>query len=163
MQIEEGVHMAEVTDRHSSLYHPNADFNKCLIFIQNICKFLTSLPPRRRRKTFFKTFACFFPCRNSNDVQRAVRFWQIFPFVPFSHSNLGSQMAVTLFCYKLSCFLPPQGFRLPRAYIKESTYIWNIQSYRKNLDLLERAREESVGNDDVSIVCARKYEMVRMT
>ena len=24
-------------------------------------------------------------------------------------------------------------------------------------------REESVGNDDVSIVCARKYEMVRMT
>ena len=23
--------------------------------------------------------------------------------------------------------------------------------------------EESVGNDDVSIVCARKYEMVRMT
>ena len=26
-----------------------------------------------------------------------------------------------------------------------------------------RGREESVGNDDVSIVCARKYEMVRMT
>ena len=28
---------------------------------------------------------------------------------------------------------------------------------------LNRGREESVGNDDVSIVCARKYEMVRMT
>ena len=28
---------------------------------------------------------------------------------------------------------------------------------------LSRGREESVGNDDVSIVCARKYEMVRMT
>ena len=55
------------------------------------------------------------------------------------------------------------GTLVTRAYIKESTYIWNIQSYRKNLDLLERAREESVGNDDVSIVCARKYEMVRMT
>ena len=27
---------------------------------------------------------------------------------------------------------------------------------------LNRGREESVGNDDVSIVCARKYEMVRM-
>ena len=26
---------------------------------------------------------------------------------------------------------------------------------------LNRGREESVGNDDVSIVCARKYEMVR--
>ena len=26
-----------------------------------------------------------------------------------------------------------------------------------------RGREESVGNDDVSIVCACKYEMVRMT
>ena len=28
---------------------------------------------------------------------------------------------------------------------------------------LNRGREESVGNDDVSIVCARKYEMIRMT
>ena len=28
---------------------------------------------------------------------------------------------------------------------------------------LNRGREESVRNDDVSIVCARKYEMVRMT
>ena len=28
---------------------------------------------------------------------------------------------------------------------------------------LNRGREESVGNDDVFIVCARKYEMVRMT
>ena len=28
---------------------------------------------------------------------------------------------------------------------------------------LKRGREESVGNDDVSVVCARKYEMVRMT
>ena len=28
---------------------------------------------------------------------------------------------------------------------------------------LNRGCEESVGNDDVSIVCAGKYEMVRMT
>ena len=28
---------------------------------------------------------------------------------------------------------------------------------------LNRGREESVGNDDVSFVCAHKYEMVRMT
>ena len=28
---------------------------------------------------------------------------------------------------------------------------------------LNRGREEAVGNDDVSIVYARKYEMVRMT
>ena len=33
----------------------------------------------------------------------------------------------------------------------------------KNSICLNRGREESVGNDDVSIVCARKYEMVRMT
>ena len=26
----------------------------------------------------------------------------------------------------------------------------------------KKGREESLGNDDVSIVCARKYEMVRM-
>ena len=28
---------------------------------------------------------------------------------------------------------------------------------------LNRGGEESVGNDDVSIVCACKYEMIRMT
>ena len=28
---------------------------------------------------------------------------------------------------------------------------------------MNRGREEAVGNDDVSIVYARKYEMVRMT
>ena len=28
---------------------------------------------------------------------------------------------------------------------------------------LDRGREESVGNDDVSIVCTRKYEMITMT
>ena len=28
---------------------------------------------------------------------------------------------------------------------------------------LNRGREESVGNDDVPIVCARKCEIVRMT
>ena len=58
------------------------------------------------------------------------------------------------------------GPPVTRAYIKESTHSWNIQSYsqyRKNLDCLNRGREESVGNDDVCIVCARKYEMVRMT
>ena len=37
------------------------------------------------------------------------------------------------------------------------------QYARKNLDLLEQGREESVGNDDVSVIRARKYEMVRMT
>ena len=71
--------------------------------------------------------------------------------------------------------LPPQGFRpeaksrggtlVTRAYIKESTYSWNIQSVcQKKISIcLNRGREESLGNDDVSIVCARKYEMARMT
>ena len=40
---------------------------------------------------------------------------------------------------------------------------YTVSMLEKNLDLLGRGREESVGNDDVSIVCARKYEMVRMT
>ena len=58
------------------------------------------------------------------------------------------------------------GTLVTRAYIKESTYSWNIQpysQYRKISICLNRGREESVGNDDVSIVCARKYEVVRMT
>ena len=59
------------------------------------------------------------------------------------------------------------GTLVIRAYIKESTYSWNIQSYsqhRQNLDLLEQG-PRGIGrlNDDVSIVCARKYERVRMT
>ena len=33
----------------------------------------------------------------------------------------------------------------------------------KILICLNWGREESLGNDDVSIACARKYEMVRMT
>ena len=38
------------------------------------------------------------------------------------------------------------------------------QYARKNLDLLERGpRGIGIGNDDVSTVCARRYEMVRMT
>ena len=37
------------------------------------------------------------------------------------------------------------------------------QYARKNLDLPEQGPRGLVGNDDVSIVCARKYEMVRMT
>ena len=34
---------------------------------------------------------------------------------------------------------------------------------QKILICLNRGHEESVGDDDVSIVCAHKYEMVRMT
>ena len=41
-----------------------------------------------------------------------------------------------------------------------------IYSHTVNIEkisiCLNRGREESVDNDDVSIVCARKYEMVRM-
>ena len=58
------------------------------------------------------------------------------------------------------------GTLVTRAYIKESTYSW-IYSHTVNIEeisiCLNRGCEESVGNDDVSIVCARRYEMVRMT
>ena len=57
------------------------------------------------------------------------------------------------------------GTIVTRACIKESTYSLNIQSVcQKKISIcLNRGREESVGNDDVSFVCARKYEMVKMT
>ena len=45
--------------------------------------------------------------------------------------------------------------------------IVEINSHSVNIEKIlicfNRGREESVGNDDVSIACARKYEMVRMT
>ena len=57
------------------------------------------------------------------------------------------------------------GTLVSRAYLKESTYSWNIQSvWQKKISIcLNRDHEEPVGNDDVSIVRARKYEMARMT
>ena len=39
----------------------------------------------------------------------------------------------------------------------------HIVNIEKILICLNRGHKESVGNVDVSIVCARKYEMVRMT
>ena len=58
------------------------------------------------------------------------------------------------------------GTLVTRAYIKDITYISNMQSVRileKLLICSNWGREESVGNDGISIVCAHKYEMVRMT
>ena len=34
-------------DLHNSSHHTKVEFNYCLLFIQNISKFLTSLPPHR--------------------------------------------------------------------------------------------------------------------
>ena len=70
--------------------------------------------------------------------------------------------------------LPPQGFRpeaksrggtlVARAYIKTVLTVQICSRYIEKISICsKRGREESVGNDDVSIVCARKYEMVRMT
>ena len=59
------------------------------------------------------------------------------------------------------------GALVTRAYIKEITYIkilkYTVSMPEKNSICLNRGREESGGNDDVSIVCAHKYELVRMT
>ena len=73
--------------------------------------------------------------------------------------------------------LPPQGFRpegeIPRRHSSKIARILmkvlTVEIYSHTVNIgkisicLNRGREESVGNDDVSIVCARKYEMVRMT
>ena len=70
--------------------------------------------------------------------------------------------------------LPPQGFRpegeIPRRHPSNSRilrevltveiYSSHTVSIEKILICLNTGREESVGNGDVSIVCARKYEMV---
>ena len=63
---------------------------------------------------------------------------------------------------------PEEALLVTRAYIKECIYSWNIPvsqyARKKKISIcLNRGREESVGKDDVSIVCARKYEMVRVT
>ena len=74
-------------------------------------------------------------------------------------------------------FIAPAGIsprrRNPRRHSSQLTRILRkvltveIYSHTVNIEkisiCLNRGCEESVGNDDVSIVCARKYEMVRMT
>ena len=71
--------------------------------------------------------------------------------------------------------LPPQGFRpeakcrggtpVTRGYILRTVLTVQIYSqYTRKISICSnRGREESVDNDDVSIVCTCKYEMVRMT
>ena len=75
----------------------------------------------------------------------------------------------------LLLLLPPQGFRpegeIPRRHPSNSrVYQGQYLQFKYTVSILEKlsicsnwGREESVGNNDVSIVCARKYEMVRMT
>ena len=52
--------------------------------------------------------------------------------------------------------------RILRKVLTAEIYIHTV-NMEKIFICLNRGREESVGNDDVSVVCARKYEMVRMT
>ena len=72
--------------------------------------------------------------------------------------------------------MPPQGFRLrgeiPRRNSSNSRIlrkVLTVEIYSHTVSIekisicLNRGREESVGKDDVFIVCARKCEMVRMT
>ena len=60
------------------------------------------------------------------------------------------------------------GTLVTQAYINlRKVLTVEIYSHRVNIGkisiCLNRGREESVGSDDVSIFCARKHEMVRMT
>ena len=57
-------------------------------------------------------------------------------------------------------FIAPAGIS-PRG---EIPWAKSLRGQLEKLSICSKwGREESVGNDDVSIVCARKYEMVRMT
>ena len=60
-----------------------------------------------------------------------------------------------------------RGGSLVTARILRKVLTVEIYSHTVNIEkisiCLNRSREKSVGNDDVSIVCARIYEMVRMT
>ena len=57
--------------------------------------------------------------------------------------------------------IAPAGILLRRRNREE---VVEMYSHTVNIEkisiCLNRGREESIGNDDVSIVCARKYEMV---
>ena len=72
----------------------------------------------------------------------------------------------TLFKFFRVLIAPSGGTVVTRAYIRKVLTV-DIYSHTVNIEkisiCLNRGREESVGNDDVSIVCACKYEMVRMT
>ena len=57
-----------------------------------------------------------------------------------------------------------RGGTLARILRKVLTVETDSQHARKKIPIcLNRGREEWVSNDDVSVACARKYEMVKMT
>ena len=80
-----------------------------------------------------------------------------------------------LLLFPPSIFFSEVSYAIPRRYSSNSRVarilrkVLTIEIYSHTVNIekisicLNRGREESVGNDDVSIVCARKYEMVRMT
>ena len=57
------------------------------------------------------------------------------------------------------------GTLVTHAYYEEKylQLIYTVSIPEKISICLNRGRKESVGNDDVCIVCAHKYKMVRMT
>ena len=78
----------------------------------------------------------------------------------------GSSSDATIFA---PARISPRG-RNPEEALNSRVYLgkhlqleYTVSMPEKIPTCLNRGREESVGNDDVSVVCARKYEMVRMT
>ena len=73
--------------------------------------------------------------------------------------------SIIYYCpWRDSTLIPRRHTSSSRIYIEKYLQSKYTVSMPEKISIcLNRGREESVGNDDVSIVCARKYEMVRMT
>ena len=81
----------------------------------------------------------------------------------FSHVKISSFLAKAHLVFHW-CLLPRRHSSNSRVW---KVLTVEIDSHTANIEKISicvnRGREESVGNDNVFIVCARKYEMVRMT
>ena len=93
-----------------------------------------------------------------------------FPEIGLSECGLSVCFFLLVFCCPRRDFAQKAksrgGTLVTRTRILRKVLTVELYSHTVNIEKisigLNRGREESVGNDDVSIVCARKYEMVRM-
>ena len=71
-------------DLHNSSHHTKVEFNNCLLFIQNISKFLTSLPPRRLTFSRYKKILNLADTLQKVDKIHRAMYLRILSFLPFS-------------------------------------------------------------------------------
>ena len=111
-------------DLHNSSHHTKVEFNNCLLFIQNISKFLTSLPPRRL------TFSGYKKILNLADtLQKVDKIYRVRRFAYSCIISIQFQPEIQLFCLRIALnfilfqFIVAQAASFPRIYHRLTSFL----------------------------------------